>query len=349
MHEKLLSALLAAAILTAGIAAGAPTLQSHGHANVTNATQPSPSFADYVYRIHAGGVAAIEVTFDAQSEAVLRVGDDDDEGYSLTANVTDGNGDGRAIVLFDSGAVGSNDTTVRAVDPDDEVAVTAETGLANDSLDAGDYSLSLRDDGKAVSLGSLTVQADAAVGEFTADAVEIEQNDTATIPVALEGTDAATVRVGSEAVNYYLDVLVVDRDGDGAVTLEFDTATADTDTVVVRANGSESTGIATVRSEFSPSDSVPPLAVGNYPLALYHGNSTDEELSVGALRITDPATASTTETTDDPATTEQPLRTTTATRTTATTTEPDTGSVPGFGPSLAVTALAAAAMLAARR
>lgn len=348
MRRKFVSALLTVLVLAAaGTAAGAPTAQSYNQSNATNVTEASAGFADDVYEISTGGVAAVALDLGDRTEAVLKVGEED-EGYVLTANVTDSDDDGRVVVLFHSGVAGANGTTVTTADTADEVVAESETDLSDPPLDAGSYSLSLRNaTGEEFDVASLVVQSESVDGSFPVAVAEGRQNDTVSIPVSLDGTDTATVRIGGEQVNYYLDVWVVDRDGDGAVTLQFDTATAGTDAPSVQTNDSES--FAVVRSEFSPSDGVPPLAVGSYPLSLYLGNSTadDSELAVGTmtLREPDPETTETSgeaaETTTGPAeTTEKPMRSTTTS---------GTGDVPGFGPVLALVALAAAALLAGRR
>lgn len=189
-------------------------------------------------------------------------------------------------------------------------------------------------------------------GSFGADVVEVHQNDTATIPMALNGTDTATLRIGSEAVNFVLVVTVTDGDGDGEVTLRFDTAVAETDQRSVRTESAADT--ATVRSKTAPDD--PPLAVGNYPLDLFAGNTTadDREVAVATLAVTRPqkttdSTAPTDITTEPTrATTDQPMMSSTVTRTTTVVSDPEPG-IPGFGVPVALVALVAAAVLVARR
>ena len=193
--------------------------------------------------------------------------------------------------------------------------------------------------------------------EFGTDVVEVNQNDTATIPIVLNGTDTATVRIGSESVNFVTVVTVTDGDEDGTVTLQFDTATAETDERSVWIRDLNSTAdAATIRSKTAPD--APPLAVGSYPLSLYLGNTTadDSKIAVGTMVVKESKTTATTTTTEPTTrettnreTTENPMQSTTATETeTSAVSDPETG-IPGFSAGVAVLSLALAAMLAARR
>ncbi|NEU57390.1 PGF-CTERM sorting domain-containing protein [Halorussus sp. MSC15.2] len=186
---------------------------------------------------------------------------------------------------------------------------------------------------------------------FGADTVQTERGGNVTIPVQLNDTDAATVKIGSEdVVNYALVVNVEDGNDDGRVALTFDTDAAG-EPNATKVTTDAAADDATVHSEvehFGGESPYPPLAVGDYPVTLYASNDTDAE-AVAELHAVITAASTTTDaaetSTDEPTATTTSEPTTTATETT---TDAD-GGVPGFGPGLTVVALAGAAMLAGRR
>lgn len=181
---------------------------------------------------------------------------------------------------------------------------------------------------------------------FEKEVLEGHQNDTVSIPIVLDGTDTATVKIGGKVVNYALVASVTDVDGDGRVVLAFDTETAGTDATSISVTGDDEVSL-----ESETELEHPPLVVGNYPLSLYSGTTIDQENETDAATMTliEPKATTTRpttlETTGTSETTEKPMQSTTETETTT-----SSGSgVPGFGPVIALVALAAAALLAARR
>jgi len=191
---------------------------------------------------------------------------------------------------------------------------------------------------------------------FAPDTVEVRHGGTATIPVRFDGTDTATVRVGSEAVNYVVLVTVTDGDGDGEADLRFDTdAVAEPNqTLVTTAEESDDATVKTVVEEhFNSGPPHPALDAGNYPLAVFVGNATEEnETDTARMRILEATTTTTERKTETKTseTTEKPTQFTTATEIETTTDATDSGpGVPGFGVGAALAALAAAALMAIRR
>ncbi|WP_132057709.1 DUF7827 domain-containing protein [Halorussus amylolyticus] len=188
-----------------------------------------------------------------------------------------------------------------------------------------------------------------------------ERGGTVSIPVELTGTDTASLKIGTEdAVNYALDVTVEDGNGDGQVVVVFDTdAAGEPNATKVTTEASEDA--ATVNDETADFEGEPPypaLAPGAYPVELY--DDEDRFVAESRLRIEEasttegPMTETTVDETTDIATTmdETTDIATTEEDTTdiATETSDDTeSSVPGFGPTVALVALAGAAMLVARR
>ncbi|WP_132057464.1 DUF7827 domain-containing protein [Halorussus amylolyticus] len=111
--------------------------------------------------------------------------------------------------------------------------------------------------------------------EFAQSAIYHEQRgDAVEVGVRLSETDAATLRIGSPDERHLATVTARDADGDGRVTVRFDTydgtfeATGE-DTVAVRERSNAST----------------PVATDSYDLELWSGNATDGEAAT-ASRLT---------------------------------------------------------------
>jgi len=163
---------------------------------------------------------------------------------------------------------GSQSNTVRSV----EVQVTGAQNFY-DTLDyngrgefsgsfdkglisAGDYSVSIIDiqTGVTIDAGSFSVQdfPEADSASFGDSVVEDTRGDVARIPIELENADEgalATVSIGSKGeTNYVTNVTVADDDGDGQVTLLFNTYNAGTH-IQDRVFSAESGSIASWRGE----------------------------------------------------------------------------------------------------
>jgi len=127
------------------------------------------------------------------------------------------------------------------------------TGLG---LDAGDYTVTLTDiqTGNSVNVGSFSVQPfpEADSASFGENVVEDTRGDVARIPIELENPDdgaLATVSIGSKGeTNYVTNVTVADDDGDGQVTLLFNTYNAGTNELP-RVFSAEGGSIADWRNE----------------------------------------------------------------------------------------------------
>lgn len=208
----------------------------------------------------------------------------------------------------------------------------------------------------AVGIGAQTTTVGDSRIAFGDGEMETERGGNVTVPVVLEGTDTATLKIGSDdAVNYALVVTVTDGDGDGSVAVSFDTDAAAEDDVTKVTTRSDADD-ATVKSEVEHFGGEPPyrpLSVGNYPVTLYDGDSEDAAfVAESRLRILESSTTATTaEATDSgtgPSTTTDVVTEPEPTGSTETAADAE-GTVPGFGSALALVALAAAATLAARR
>lgn len=200
-----------------------------------------------------------------------------------------------------------------------------------------------------------TAAANDAPVEFGDDRLTVERGGSVTIPVLFDGTDRATVKIGSEeTVNYALVVTVEDGNGDGRVEVTFDTDAVGEPNATKVTTEASADG-ATVESEVEHFDGEPPypaLARGAYPVMLYEGTGTDRT-RVEKIRMSIVEASTTTEATETTSTLRDATETTseaTATTTDAPeTTHRGTADTPGFGPGPALVALAAAATLFARR
>ena len=124
---------------------------------------------------------------------------------------------------FDTNDDGTNDGLL--ID-----GTTSDTLPANfTGVAAGDYTINfmVTDTGVTTS-ETITVQ-DAAEGSvaFNQSVYSEEQGDVASIVIDMEnGAETSTITIGSEDVNYVANVTVMDGNGDGQVTLLWNTATA---------------------------------------------------------------------------------------------------------------------------
>ncbi|USZ69081.1 hypothetical protein NGM10_04920 [Halorussus salilacus] len=123
--------------------------------------------------------------------------------------------------------------------------------------------------------GATLATADDPRVEFAEPTIHHEQRgDAVEVGVRLSETDTATLRIGSPAERHLATVTARDADGDGRVTVRFNTydgtfeATGE-DAVAVRERSNAST----------------PVATGTYDLELWSGNATDGEVTT-ASRLT---------------------------------------------------------------
>ena len=121
------------------------------------------TFGENVFLADSGGVTAVPVTFDGTDtdEAVVVVGNETDSNYELEAVVSDGDGDGEAILYVDTSLAGRGGDTV-STSGGDGVRVESETSL-DDTLDPASYDVTLYAGGDRTGtpadVGTLVVQA----------------------------------------------------------------------------------------------------------------------------------------------------------------------------------------------
>lgn len=131
--------------------------------------------------------------------------------------------------------------------------------------------------------------------EFDSGKVEVTAGETVDITVALSKTDAAVVTIGSEQVNYIATVVTRDGNGDGTVTLRYNTSNAGHGGAFSVADDADN---ATVESE-TDFDANDLLDAGAYDLSVAPGSdeSTNNETDAATLVVTEqPKTSTETET-----------------------------------------------------
>jgi len=120
---------------------------------VTDTGDASADFGDNVYQDQRGDVVNITIEISNDDEATLQVGNVDENGYTIIADVTDDDEDGVAYVEFNSFTAGNTSATTLTAGDDDTELNNIRNDSANDSyngnrvptgsdiLDAGDYDM----------------------------------------------------------------------------------------------------------------------------------------------------------------------------------------------------------------
>lgn len=117
--------------------------------------------------------------------------------------------------------------------------------------------------------------------EFTDPLSSAATGDEARLDLDLDATETATVRIGSEELNYVARVVVADESGDGSATLAFNTARAGSGAEAFR--GLDGAAVRSVEEEttIEPGD---PIEPHEYPLEVAPGG-LDEPSDVGTLYL----------------------------------------------------------------
>jgi hypothetical protein len=145
---------------------GTPTPIPEQTATATPTAEPDApvAFGEHVFVVEGGGVAAIPVSFEGDAdEAVVVIGNETEANYELEAVVTDGDGDGAAVVYVDTAIAGRGGEPL-STSGGDSVAVRSETSL-DSPLDPANYDVSLyaggERSGSPSDVGSLVLQSTA--------------------------------------------------------------------------------------------------------------------------------------------------------------------------------------------
>ncbi|MFC4549212.1 MULTISPECIES: BGTF surface domain-containing protein [Halorussus] len=124
---------------------------------------------------------------------------------------------------------------------------------------------------------------------FESERVVVTAGETANVTVELSDTDTATVTVGSEEVNYIATVLARDGNGDGTVTVRYNTTAAGHGGAFAAAGDADN---VTVESE-SEFDADHLLAAGAYDLSVAPGTNASNATDAGTLVVEAPPETST--------------------------------------------------------
>lgn len=127
--------------------------------------------------------------------------------------------------------------------------------------------------------------------EFDTGVVETPAGETVEIPITLSNTDTATVKVGSEAVNYVAVVVVHDNDDDQSVTLQYDTSSAGHGGAFATTSDADAVTVES-ETEFKAGQFLDP---GTYDLAVAPGDDgIGNESDVATLMVTEQSASETT-------------------------------------------------------
>ncbi|RLM90605.1 BGTF surface domain-containing protein [Haloarcula sp. Atlit-7R] len=245
------------------------------------------------------------ISVDNTEEAVVTVSD-----LSLEVNIDDDVGDGANIDDTDTLAV--NVSTNRGGEPanatlfnedDDKVATIVKNlqgnenvvfDFGNQSADDSPYYVKVTDNQTGVSAESDQInvsESDDGEASFETGTVQDELGDVANITVQMSNTEDAVINVGSqEDDNYYIQGQLTDEDGDGEVTVQFNSYTAGTHgtNTVLSVPGDDDLDDVEEGGSFNRGTlSDDALEAGSYSINVTAGTSPDVTSpdAVGTLRL----------------------------------------------------------------
>jgi len=254
--------------------------------------------------LDAGEDYTIEV--DDNDEAIFTVSD-----LALEVNIDDDVGDGANIDDTDTLAV--NVSTNRGGEPanatlfneDDEKVETIIKNLqgnnnvvfdfGNVSADDSPYYVRVTDNQTGVTAESDQInvsESDEGEASFETSTVQDEVGDVTNITVQVDNTEDAVINIGSEEDdNYYIQGQITDDDGDGEVTVQFNSYTAGTEgngNTVISVPGDDDLDDVEEGGDFSRADlTEDTLEAGSYSMNVTAGTAPDVTSpdSVGTLRL----------------------------------------------------------------
>lgn len=251
-----------------------------------------------VVTVSQGETAEIPVSMTDGGTKTLSVGSEATN-YRIDATVSDEDGDGEVLVLFDTAAAGTDAETLTVADDGDSLTVTASEPELPSRLDPAAYPYRVFEDQATDStptVGRLVIEANETANEqfeveeraefgFEESVTRIQQGDTGRITIALATADAATVSIGSPAINYEINATVRDGNGDNRVALLFDTTAAGRDEPTLQ-TAADADAVAVESGSEVALDSQ--LAAGSYDLSLYRGTeAAGQPDAVGTLTVTE--------------------------------------------------------------
>jgi len=279
----------------------------------SDCTDPVPDIAgvpDTVVTVERGRVVTIPVSTTGRDS--VRFSLDGPAGPTLVnATLTDGNDDGTVRLRFDTAADDGKRFAVVAAE--DSITVTRERAVLAPIIETGDYHFDVAGGGSTTETGLLVVKSNRSADFAVADDAEFgferttytsTQGEVTDIPITLDSRDTATLSLGGPANGYQINATVRDGDGDGTVTLLFDTEAAGRSGKTLRTVDSNDSVSAVPGSEVSRDTY---LEDGVYDITLYRGHNvtggadgaatlslhsgnistaTDRTLSVATERVT---------------------------------------------------------------
>ncbi|WP_227355457.1 DUF7827 domain-containing protein [Haladaptatus salinisoli] len=144
------------------------------------------AFNDSIYDVKRGGTAPINLSLSGLDGVTVRIGGGQAT-CKLNATVTDGNGDGRIVLFFDTSKAGSGDGAALSMKADaDSLTVKNETKL-DGNLGGGMYGITVYngtgENVSAIAHGGLNVQGDGTSdGTTTTDDGSSDETTTTTTP-----------------------------------------------------------------------------------------------------------------------------------------------------------------------
>ena len=274
--------------------------------NCTDAVPERPGRPAGAVSVAQGDVATIPVQMPDEGPVVLSLGGLS-VNYLVNASLVDGDADGEVRVRFDTAAAGTDGATLSAADGDDTLTITdAEPNLSS-TIDPASYEYRVfhgGDTGGAPDAGgTLPIEANARAGgdygvsdhagrALPGSVVTTRQGETAAINVTL--ADAATVSLGGPETGYQINATVSDGDGDGRVTLLFDTAAAGrSGTTLTTADPADTVTVVSG----SEVDRDTYIDAASYDLRLYRGDDVDgQAVDIGVVDLRSGNVSSPTET-----------------------------------------------------
>ncbi|MFC7020136.1 MULTISPECIES: BGTF surface domain-containing protein [Haloarcula] len=250
-----------------------------------------------VTTVQQGATATIPLSMEGVEVATVSIGGPD-VNYVINATVRDGDADGEARVLFNTSNAGTDGATLAVADPDDDLTVMTDEPALPSTLDPADYEIRLYEGagtaGQPAAVGTLSITDDGTndtehnVSEapefgFERSIVRTRQGETARIAISLRSAEAATVSIGGPESGYEINGTVRDGDGDGRVTLVFDTAAAGHDGTTLSTAGTADTVTVEPGSEVALDTR---LEAGDYDLSLARGTAIGADVDdIGTLVV----------------------------------------------------------------
>jgi len=237
--------------------------------------------------VRRGQSAEITITTGDHDSVALTISDGT-AGVEVDATLTDGDDDGRVTVRLDTTAIGMQEHSIRPVDEQDRLHIN-ERGT-DKGIPVGSYDVALAPKERApvADTGTLDVRerASSATDELAFDETVMTAHEgrSTEIPVSVGDRDRATLVIGGQKVNYWLNATLVDGDGDGRVVAAIDAWAAGRDAPALTAVDADDR--VSIDSETTFGDSIAPV---EYDMRLYRNDDHDDTVDVGTLSVEEAA------------------------------------------------------------